>query len=379
MHDATNILISIDAESILKAYENPSQSPDKPTLVDGKYVYAVAASADGITGEVKDVVKVAVSVGDEIRWREVSLSLSFAYSVVFYNLKTSDVPGEQRGARLVLSPPVLKGGIETEEGFFPPQKKAIVSQTKTPTPIQTTPPNTPPWDAKVEETPYYYWMTQVTEAGRRSDVLQWQFTIRDQRGALQGYFAWNVEVMNRSEIIDILVAIDAETIMANYPNGGGTEAKPTLLDANKYFYMVVKTASVVSGNAGGELDVSANIGDVIRWREVSLSVNFEYGVAFAGFRASSGGANIQLPPSLIGGVSGQTVYQVKTPMPKQTSPPNSPPWGDVDKDAPYHFWQSTAMAAGKVTYQWVFQIFDQAGTSKGYFGWDPFISISDPG
>ncbi len=175
--------------------------------------------------------------------------------------------------------------------------------------------------------------------------------------------------------IDILCAIDAETIMEQHPNGGGSTADSAVYAGNENIYMVVKSGEAISGQAGAELNVRASIGDNVRWREVSLSVNFDYGVVFAAFTTST--QLIQVPPSLIGGVAGSTVYHILTPMPVQTSPPNTPPWSATSKDAPYHFWQSTVMATGSVTYHWVFQIFDDRGNSKGYFKWDPFITISD--
>ena len=35
------------------------------------------------------------------------------------------------------------------------------------------------------------------------------------------------------------------------------------------------TNNVISGQAGGELDLKAQVGDLIRWRETSLSLGFE--------------------------------------------------------------------------------------------------------
>lgn len=176
---------------------------------------------------------------------------------------------------------------------------------------------------------------------------------------------------------DILVAIDCDQIMADNPNGGSKDPNnPTWLDANKYFYMITKVSNVISGNAGGELNIGVDIGDNIRWREVSLSNDFENSPSFTNFREEqSGGANlITLPPTLVGGVSNGQPSLKQEPQPVNAG---GPPWAASMQSTPYHFWQSTAQNTGKATYQWIFQILDTHGTSHGYFGWDPFITISD--
>ena len=178
-----------------------------------------------------------------------------------------------------------------------------------------------------------------------------------------------------SSQVDILCAIDAQTILEKYPNPSTNPAAPTVIN-NGLIYMTVKKDQALSGNGGGELKVGIHIGDNLRWREQTLSLNFEYSVQFYNFVSSSQNL-ITLPPTLVGGVQADgTLSEKDTAMPKHVS--GAPPWLPTSiNDAPYHFWQSTAEAAGEVTYHWQFVIADDAGNVKGYFQWDPFIHIED--
>ena len=179
-----------------------------------------------------------------------------------------------------------------------------------------------------------------------------------------------------SDTIDILCAIDAEDILSQYPNPSQNSGSPTGVSAN-LIYMIVQQGSAISGNGQGELNISANIGDNIRWRETSLSLNFEYSVQFYNFSSSSQDL-ITLPPVLVGGVNNDgTLAEVQEAMPKHVS--GAPPWLPTSvNNTPYHYWQSTAQEAGNETYHWQFLIADSNGNVQGYFQWDPYITISQP-
>lgn len=177
-----------------------------------------------------------------------------------------------------------------------------------------------------------------------------------------------------SSDIDILCAIDAQTILENYPSPSNDPNNPTSIN-NDLVYMTVKQGSAVTGNGTGELNVQATIGDSLRWRETTLSVNFENSVQFYNFVSSSQNL-ITLPPDLVGGVQADgSLSTVDEAMPKHVS--GAPPWLPTSVNpTPFHFWQSTTESQGSVTYHWQFLIADRTGTVLGYFQWDPFITIS---
>lgn len=167
--------------------------------------------------------------------------------------------------------------------------------------------------------------------------------------------------------IDILCAIDAAELPTlsqdrNNPTGG----------LNQWVYMIVKDANAISGQAGPELNISANIGDNVRWRATSLDSNFDLTVVFYNFTAQGG--NLLTSPQLIGGVNGGTPVTINQMMPVQ----GNMPWNTTSVAVPYDYYQSTVESVGSVTYQWSFQVNNTSnGSLVGYGIWDPFITISN--
>lgn len=164
-----------------------------------------------------------------------------------------------------------------------------------------------------------------------------------------------------SRVTDILVSIDTETILSKYPNISKNPAAPTLIDVN-HVYMVTNQNNVISGQAGGELNLKAQVGDLIRWRETSLSQSFETAVVFYKF------------------ISGQGNDLISTPTPRKatasvavpnTSNPSVPSCQKVDN----YYWSSETLAVGSVTYHFNFLIVNRDCQIVGCCSWDPFITI----
>lgn len=80
--------------------------------------------------------------------------------------------------------------------------------------------------------------------------------------------------------IYIQTTLDAEGIMKNYPTPSLDENKPTNI-SHKFAYMVA-TSNSISGNGSGELLISANVGDTIRFNGSSASNNFDDSIMFYG-------------------------------------------------------------------------------------------------
>lgn len=165
------------------------------------------------------------------------------------------------------------------------------------------------------------------------------------------------------EIIDVLVAVDADTIISKY--GTNTDANnPVQITDSSLIFMITKQADAVSGNAGNELKIGAKTLDTIRWRETSLSLNAAYSALLYKFVASSGGDLISPPIPLL--------VEVKTPLPDPSNP-TTPKTQTIES----YFWNSTVLKAGSVTYHFNFMILDRTGAVQGYCWWDPFIRITD--
>ncbi|UVM49209.1 MULTISPECIES: inclusion body family protein [unclassified Pseudomonas] len=164
-----------------------------------------------------------------------------------------------------------------------------------------------------------------------------------------------------SRVTDVLVSIDTETILKNYPNISKNPHTPTTIDF-RHVYMVTNQNNVVSGQAGGELDLKAQVGDLIRWREASLSLGFEQAVIFYKFIGNVGNELISTPTPR------KATASFAVP---NTSNPSVPSCQKVDN----HYWSSETLACGRVTYHFNFLIVDRDCQIIGCCAWDPFISI----
>lgn len=164
-----------------------------------------------------------------------------------------------------------------------------------------------------------------------------------------------------SRITNVLITFDTESILANYKTLSQDPKNPTLVSAS-YIYMVTNGANAISGQAGGELNLKASVGDVIRWREATLTLSSDDSVLLYAFVPSSGGNLISQPQALLATVT------VPVPNPENLIKPNF----ETIKD---FFWNSIALSTGKVTYHFHFMITDRYGQVKGYCKWDPFITI----
>ncbi|KAF0249121.1 MAG: hypothetical protein FD167_1475 [bacterium] len=166
---------------------------------------------------------------------------------------------------------------------------------------------------------------------------------------------------NLTQTPDILIAFDAEAIVAK---GKGTSDSP-LYAGNENIYMITRHGSVLSGNAGGELNVQVAVGDVIRWRSSTLSQNFDYDVLLYRFESTDSNHKLLSNPESMSG-------DINEPVPN-TDNPLQPGKQDVTN----YYWQATAKKIGSVTYNFFFMITDRSGNVYGYYRWDPFITINN--
>jgi hypothetical protein len=164
------------------------------------------------------------------------------------------------------------------------------------------------------------------------------------------------------EVIDILVVVDAETIMAKY-DPGSVDA-PTSVSGG-LIYMVVNASDAVSGQAGAELKIKAQTEDIIRWRETTLSLNGENAAILYKFVPSDPKQKLIREPR-------PDLVELKTPLPNEDAP--TKPDTQTIKD---YFWQTTVERAGDLTYHFYFMIVHRDGTIKGYYKWDPYIHITE--
>ncbi|UQI42246.1 AidA/PixA family protein [Vreelandella venusta] len=163
------------------------------------------------------------------------------------------------------------------------------------------------------------------------------------------------------QIIDILMAVDADTIISNSPPG--TSSKPTSIDETM-IYLIVRQENGVFGEGTGELKVTARTLDTLRWRETSLSANATYSAILYKYEPIGGEQGILSTPYPI-------VAEVKTPLPVPGDPLHP-----VTQTINSYFWSAQAVAEGEITYAFNFMLTDRDNIVQGYYSWDPFIQIT---
>lgn len=164
-----------------------------------------------------------------------------------------------------------------------------------------------------------------------------------------------------NQIIDVMVVFDAETIVKKV--SPGTEQSPAYCP-HDLIHMVTNSGNVISGNAGAELNIAAQVGDGIRWRKTTLSFNTNYRVILYKFVAT-GGQDLISPPQPI-------LVNVKVPLPDPADPTN-PSTQVIKQD----FWQCISFMEGRVMYHFYFMIMDRDQNVLGYYWWDPYITIKN--
>ncbi|MEU3822998.1 inclusion body family protein [Streptomyces sp. NPDC030392] len=167
--------------------------------------------------------------------------------------------------------------------------------------------------------------------------------------------------MPTSQIINVLIAFDCESILERYRNPSMDPDHPTWVDP-QYILMTTRQDRII-GSPGGELNFRAEVEDIIRWRETTLSLDDNYSALL--YRYESNAARLLTDPEPV-------VVDTMLPYPNPDAPKDSPSF--LTQRVKSHYWRADVRSVGSVTYHFSFQILD--GTHvRGYFAWDPFITI----
>jgi hypothetical protein len=175
-----------------------------------------------------------------------------------------------------------------------------------------------------------------------------------------------------SVIINIEMVFDTQTILAKYPNPSQNSSAPTGI-AHSDVYMVTQSIFVADPKtqATADLNIKADVDDIIRWRGLSLSDNVSQSVI----------------PYKIQMFSGTQVTTI--PVPSEAHPwvpvPNQNPDKSVDplhytaQKLPDYYLQCNVTDSGTEGYQVWFYITQESGSTAtvlGYFYWDPTITVA---
>lgn len=173
-----------------------------------------------------------------------------------------------------------------------------------------------------------------------------------------------------SDIIDIEIVVDTANLIASVPNPSMNPQSPTPIGHN-FAYMVAAQTYVKSGQATGDLSISADVGDTIRWRMISLSGNTSYSASLQNIQRFAGD---QITSPTLG-----ELIAPQAPVPGTTPGPIAlPPTFTTATDYDF-FLTADIVMAGSENYNVSFVVQRYHANALqviGYFVWDPAISAS---
>ncbi|MGF6401378.1 hypothetical protein ABH905_005044 [Pseudomonas frederiksbergensis] len=194
-----------------------------------------------------------------------------------------------------------------------------------------------------------------------------------------------------NDIVDILVAIDTDTLLnmegKEFKGGmvfslaNSTSADPIQIGSyygindgkgldTKVIYMIAPYSNVIASEGIAELNIQVKVGDVIRWRSTALSKGLDHAVLLYRYTKSSGQGIIGHGDKLGPDVS--PVYTSPLPIINFDNPGSTPTKQNVEN----FYWQGEAQMQGQLTYSWDFMIVDSSNKVLGYCTWDPYITIN---
>lgn len=177
-----------------------------------------------------------------------------------------------------------------------------------------------------------------------------------------------------SAIIDIEIVVDVNNLMANTPNPSKDPANPIWVGHN-YAYMIAASQYVRSGQATGDLNISADVEDSIHWRMLSQSGNTSYSANLTNITYLSGA-------KVTANIEGR-LAQPQSPVPGTTlgTVPLPPTGTNAYVVTPqYDFYVAAdIVSSGTENYSVLFEVLyyhSGALNVMGYFAWDPTITAS---
>ncbi|MGC9497672.1 inclusion body family protein [Streptomyces sp. WG7] len=166
--------------------------------------------------------------------------------------------------------------------------------------------------------------------------------------------------------INVMIAFDAATIVERNPNASKNPDAPTYADES-LIYMTTRQDHII-GTSGAELNLRAEPGDSVKWRETTLSLGSDYKALLYRYVSNDNQHVLIRTPEI-------EVVQGVYPMPQEGTE-GTPAFTVQEYED--HYWRTTVKRTGKVVYHFYFQILDRHRNLMGYFQWDPFITIERP-
>jgi hypothetical protein len=160
---ANNVLLVVDAESLLLRYPQPSLEPQNPTGIEEGFIFAISGNKTTQSTTNDSFMTFIASNGENFHIRGRTVSLLAEHSVVFYEMSVGDAG--------VLSPPEL----------------VIHTNLTVPAPNPENP--TQPGSHTADD---HYWHCTQLAAGVAACELK--FMLINKSCEALGYFSWSVDV-----------------------------------------------------------------------------------------------------------------------------------------------------------------------------------------
>ncbi|MDE9553597.1 AidA/PixA family protein [Xenorhabdus bovienii] len=191
-----------------------------------------------------------------------------------------------------------------------------------------------------------------------------------------------------SDIIDILVVVDAQSIMkfitdSKIKNDMNVNNPISLGGGTGYLYMLTQPNNehYLSGQGTSALNIKAKNNDIIRWRGVTLSKDSDYSAALLDLHP--GGATTQTEANMYFNLPTVNPIHSYVPVLKSDNPISNPKPLEVDlQEAVSYYWETSVKKMPpphqSVTeyYAFTIGIYDN-GITKAYVMWDPSIVLDN--
>ncbi|MDN7183359.1 inclusion body family protein [Caballeronia sp. SEWSISQ10-4 2] len=162
--------------------------------------------------------------------------------------------------------------------------------------------------------------------------------------------------------IDVLVIVDAATLLSRYPGVGLSADTPTSIDGELIYVMAAGHVELLGRN-DSHLDLIVPVGDDIHVRGNALALSGEHGVLFYDITL--------LDTDIVSAFRLDQVHGLTVPIPRADNllqPDNQ----SVDD----HFWRTQVLAHGTAACDLYFMVLDRGCTILGYFRWNLQIGTS---
>jgi hypothetical protein len=173
------------------------------------------------------------------------------------------------------------------------------------------------------------------------------------------------------EQVNVLVVIDTNYIIGNYPNPSTNPKKPTAVDRNGLYMIGASPQGVGGGQGTAGLEFRANAGDVASFTGISISANSDAAVILYGMTFWKD-EQVLKPRGRL-----QKVTRHGAVMPDPIKPDGLPP---TQQSISYTSYQVEIQQAGEAHFSVYIAVYVLAGDGQtqelyGYFCWHPSVTV----